>query len=146
MDVQGKKFSFREGIEILCVLLIVFCALYALIPIQNQTVKNIPLAEGFHYSGMTNGKYPHGKGEVDSFLGSSYTGDFQDGFFYGEGTFISKEGWTYQGTFKKGLPIGGGTIHTPQGLIWRSKDGGAWEKSSAAPSPEKENESDSSTR
>lgn len=129
MKFQWGKISLRGVLEVLSVLLILFCAIFALIPVNKKPVKNLPLAEGFRYTGMTNNKYPDGKGRVDSILGSSYSGAFKDGFFYGEGLFQSKDGWTYQGTFKKGLPLGGGTIRTPQGLVWKSKDGSAWEKS-----------------
>lgn len=139
MKSQWKKISLREALEVLSVLLILSCAIFALIPVNEKSVKNLPLAEGFYYTGMTNRKYPDGKGRVDSTLGSSYSGAFKDGFFYGEGLFESKDGWTYQGTFKKGLPLGGGTIQTPQGLVWKSKDGAAWEKSQAGESSNPKN-------
>ncbi|MGQ7463034.1 hypothetical protein ACTGZQ_11135 [Streptococcus suis] len=105
-------FLTRPRIEVLSILIILFCAL-SVFTGRIGTREVLSLDEGrIQYNGNVVASKMNGQGTLTFENGDVYEGQFKNGIFNGNGTYKSVNGWVYTGQFKNGYADGKGKLTT----------------------------------
>lgn len=107
-----SDFFTRPRIEVLSILIILFCAL-SVFTGRIGTKEVLSLDDGrIQYNGNVVASKMNGQGTLTFENGDVYEGQFRNGIFNGNGTYKSVSGWVYTGQFRNGYADGKGKLTT----------------------------------